>query len=201
MSGLHELLAGRDLVEDEELRGDLAEPERLEGVTFVGCTITGSVWAHAVVARCRFEDCTFEGVDLSGTRLPDTVLDGCRLVDVRALGTAWSSLARPTIPPDPSTWTGCRLDLGSFGGADLTGARFERCSLVEADLDGVVLRGARLDDCDLRGTRVIRADLREADLRGSHGYVLDPRDNEVAGLQVDLVGAVGLLTPFGIEVG
>lgn len=200
MSSLREMLDGRDLVEDEEVGGDLDPQERLEGVTFVGCTVTGSVWAHAVLARCRFEDCTFEGVDLSGARLPDTVLDECRFVDVRALGTAWGTLARPTIPPDPSTWTGCRLDLGSFGGADLSGARFERCSLVEADLDGVVLRGARLADCDLRGARIIRADLGEADLRGSHGYVLDPRDNEVAGLHVDLAGSAGLLVPFAVEV-
>lgn len=199
MPSLTEVVAGRPEVVGETIDGDLASGERLEGVTFVGCRLTGSL-ARSVIAGCRFERCTVEQVDLSGARLPDTVLDACTFVEVRALGTAWGSLARPTIPPDPSTWTDCRLDLGAFGGADLSGARFERCSFVEADLDGAVLRGARLDGCDLRGARVIRCDLREADLRGSHGYVIDPRENEVAGLTVDLTGSLGLLAPFGLEV-
>ncbi|MBM6546833.1 pentapeptide repeat-containing protein [Janibacter sp. YIM B02568] len=199
MSALTDEIAGRREIADETFAGDLAEGERCEGVTFVGCTLTGS-FARATLAACRFEQCTFVGADLSGARLPDTVLDGCAFAGVRALGTAWGSLARPTIPPDSSTWTDCRLDLGAFGGADLTAARLERCTLVDADLDGTILRGAVLDECDLRGARIIRADLRATDLRSSHGYVIDPRDNEVTGLKVDLVGASGLLAPFGIDL-
>ena len=149
MPSLTEVVAGRPEVVGETIDGDLASGERLEGVTFVGCRLTGSL-ARSVIAGCRFERCTVEQVDLSGARLPDTVLDAC--------------------------------------------------TFVEADLDGAVLRGARLDGCDLRGARVIRCDLREADLRGSHSYVIDPRENEVAGLTVDLTGSLGLLAPFGLEV-
>lgn len=146
MPSLTEVVAGRPEVVGETIDGDLASGERLEGVTFVGCRLTGSL-ARSVIAGCRFERCTVEQVDLSGARLPDTVLDACTFVEVRALGTVWGSLARPTIPPDPSTWTDCRLDLGAFGGADLSGARFERCSFVEADLDGLC--------CAVRGSTAV----------------------------------------------
>lgn len=171
MSALRDEVGGRAEVVDETLGGALEEGERVAGVTFVGCTFT------------------------------DSVLDGCAFVGVRALGTQWGSLARPTIPPDPCTWTDCRLDLGAFGGVDLTGSRFERCTFAEADIDGTVLRGAVLDDCDLTGARFVRSDLREVDLTTSRGYAIDPTVNEVIGLRVDPAGALGLLVGFGVEIG
>lgn len=200
MSTLLDELAGRDDVRDETLTGSIEPGERLEGITFTGCTFDGSVLAQAALTRCTFESCIFERVDLSGTRLTDSVVDGCTLVEIRALGTAWGSLARPIIPPEPSTFRRCRLGMGAFGGADLSGARFEECRMEEADLDETVLRGATFVSCDLTSARFVRTDLRDADLRGSHGFVLDPQANDVRGLRVDLTGALGLLAPFGVVV-
>lgn len=200
MSTLLDELAGRDDVAGETFTGSLEQGERLADVAFTGCTFAGCGLAQVTLAGCTFEACTFDGVDLSGARLLDSVLDECTFVGIRALGTGWGSLRRPIIPPGPSTWRSCRLDLGAFGGADLTGATFAGCRLTEADLDSVVLRGATFAECDLTGARLIRTDLREADLRSSYGYVVDPRENQVSGLRVDLEGVLGLLAPFGVLV-
>lgn len=109
-------------------------------------------------------------------------------------------LREPMLSPDPNTWIDCQLSMGSFSELDITGARFERCSLTDADFDGATVKKVVITDCSLAGARFVRADLREADLRGARDYVIDVRDARVTGLQVDPVGALGLLTPFGVVI-
>ena len=200
MSSLVDEIAGRSSIVGEVLTGDLDEGERLAGVEMVGCTLRDADWAGAVLSGVRFEGCTFERVDLSRVRLPDSVLDGCTFVGCKALATPWSMLREPMLSPDPCAWTDCQLSMGSFSGLDLTGGRFERCVLTEADFDGATLREVVVDDSSLAGARFVRADLRDADLRGARDYVVDAREARVEGLQVDPVGALGLLVPFGVVV-
>ncbi len=201
MPTLIEEIAGRTSIVDEVLTGSLDEGERLAGVEMVGCTIRGGSWAGALVSGARLEGCTFERVDLSRVRLPDSVLDGCSFVGCKALATSWSMLREPMLSPDPCTWSDCQLAMGSFSGLDLGGARFERCVLTDADFDGATLRDVVIDDCSLAGARFVRADLGGADLREARDYVIDVRETTVDGLQVDPVGALGLLAPFGVVVG
>lgn len=200
MSSLVDEIAGRSSIVGEVLTGDLDEGERLAGVEMVGCTLRDADWAGAVVSGVRFERCTFERVDLSRVCLPDSVLDGCTFVGCKALAAAWSMLRDPVLSPDPCAWTDCQLSMSSFTGLDLTGARFERCVLTEADFEGATLKEVVVDDSALAGARFVRADLRDADLRGARDYVIDAREARVEGLRVDTVGALGLLTPFGVVV-
>lgn len=200
MASLVDQVAGRGSIVDEVLTGRLGEGERLADVEMAGCTVRDADWSAAVVAGVRFEGCTFERVDLSRVRLPDSVLDGCSFVGCKALATAWSMLREPMLSPDPCAWTDCQLSMGSFSGLDLTGARFERCVLTDADFDEATLRDVVVDDSSLAGARFVRADLREADLRGARDHVIDVRETRVEGLRVDTVGALGLLTPFGVVV-
>lgn len=201
MPSLIEEIAGRTSVADEVLTGGLADGDRLSGVEIIGCTLRAADWAGSVMAGVRFEGCTFEQLDLSRVRLPESVLDGCTFVGCKALATSWSMLHQPMLSPDPCTWVDCQLSMGSFRGLDLTGARFERSVLSEVDFDEATLRGAVIDDCSLAGARFVRGDLREADLRGARDYVIDVRETRVEGAQVDAVGALGLLAPFGVSVG
>lgn len=149
----------------------------------------------------RLEGCTLERLDLSRVRLPGSVLDGCTVTGCKALATSWAMLREPMLSPDPCTWSDCQLAMGSFSGLDLRGARFERCVLTDADFDEATLRDVVVDDCSLAGARFVRADLRGADLRGARDVVIDVRETRVEGLLVDAVGALGLLTPFGVVVG
>lgn len=200
MPSLLEQVAGRDVVAEEVLTGGLADAERMGPVDFLGCTFRDADLAGGVFAGVRFEACTFERVDLSRALLPDAVLDGCTVIGSKALATSWSMMRRP-LAPEPCTWRDCQLGLGSFSGLDLTGSRFEGCSLDEADLDEVVLAGAVFEDCSLARARFVRADLRGADLRGARDYVIDARVTRIEAMQVDPVGALGLLAPFGVVVG
>ncbi|KRE37785.1 hypothetical protein ASG73_09115 [Janibacter sp. Soil728] len=198
MPSLLEQVDGRASIVDESLTGDLDDGERLAGVELIGCTIRDATWAGAILAGVRLEGCTIERLDLSRVRLPDSVLDGCTFTGCKALATSWSMLREPMLSPDPCTWLDCQLSMGSFSGLDLTGARFERCVLTDADFDAAVLKDVVVEDSSLGGSRFVRADLRGADLRGARDYVIDVRESRVEGLRVDPVGALGLLTPFGI---
>lgn len=149
----------------------------------------------------RFEGCTFERVDLSRVRWPDATIDGCTFTGCKALATSWSMMRVGMLAPDPNRWIDCLLGMGSFSGLDLGEARFEGCSLADADFDEAVLRDAVFVDCALGGARFVRADLRGADLRTARDYVIDVRETKVGGLRLDPAGALGLLAPFGVEIG
>ena len=115
------------------------------------------------------------------------------------LALPWGSLATGAVF-DPPQFDRCRLDYASFAACDLTRVTFRDCHLVEADLSGARLRQATFAGSDLSGARFGGTDLRDASLVGASGWVLDPRDNLVAGLEVEVADAAGLLGPLGIRL-
>lgn len=182
-----------------EVTATLAAGDVVRGVDFVECRFVGGSFTQARLLGCRFEDCEFDGVDLSMTDLLDSRITGGRFVGCKMLALAWGSLASGAVL-EPVHFERCRLDYASFAGCDLTRVQFIECRLIEADLTGAVLRHTAFSGSDLTGARFGGTDLRDASLVGASGWILDPRDNLVAGLHVEAADAAGVLGPLGILV-
>jgi uncharacterized protein YjbI with pentapeptide repeats len=69
-----------------------------------------------------------------------------------------------------------------------------------ADLTGADLREVVLERCDLQDAVFRHCDLRAADLSTARGFRLDPEENRLEGARVDLQGALGLLSKYGVVV-
>lgn len=185
---------------------------RYEGRNFAGAGLPGLTGAALI--ECRFEDCelagaslrgahlsdcTFRGCELSLADLTDALVHGCRFQDCRLTGVDFASLR-----PDPlgfgAEFERCDLTLAGFHGLDLRGCAFRSCSAREAEFVDCDLREVDLTGSDLAGVVFRQADLRNADLRGTRDVVLDPCHNRVAGLRIDLPGALGLLSGLSVRL-
>lgn len=201
MTSLAERFAGTDgWVVDLDLTEGLAPGEVLSGVEFEACRFDGAVLEKAVLRGCRFTDCTFTGCNLSMADLAGSRFTDCRFVECKALAVAWARADEAPLSTRPWDMERCRLDLGSWRGADLAGSRFVGCSMREVDLGEADAQRVELLDCDLAGATVAATDLRDASLVGSTGYAFDPSENRVRGLRVDTAAAGGILRTMGLVV-
>jgi fluoroquinolone resistance protein len=192
------LLEAREL-ELASLTGLQLAAASLAGKRFTRCwferaTLTGADLRNTVLDDVTFHECDLSSAKLAGASLSEVVFRGCKL-----LGVDWSSVTRSLIG-QPLVFEGCQLDFGIFQGMNLRASTFRDCSAREVELSGADLGEATFHGCDLDRARFAATRLVEADLTGARNYELDPRENDVRGLKVDLPEGAALLRAFGVVV-
>ena len=191
---------GEPYVSGRLLVGDLEQGHEITDLDLEDCRIEGSTLELTVWRRCSLESCTLSGVDLSRASLHDVRFSDCTLRDSKARAVRWAGARAGGVAQRSLTVERCRLDYGSFAGADLRGMRFTGCSLVDADLSGADCREVEFVDCTLSGAQFAGADLRGALIVGGTGLALDVRETRTLGLRVDPVSALALVQGLGIAI-
>ncbi len=193
------LAAGGYQVGEEFVRRTVG-PGGLRDVEYEKCRFVECVFESAQLRRVVFLDCEFVDCDLSLATFVDCRAVECRLIGCRALGVTWTGLERSLVARVPFTFERCRLDLGSFRGADVSGAAFTDCSLREVDFTDARLRGADLTRADVAGATFVRADLTDAVLVDATNLEMDPRHTSLTGATFSIDGALALLAALGVVV-
>ena len=143
--------------------------------TFSDVGLSDVAWADQLAGGVRLEAVRLVNGDLSGAqleklRLDDCELTRCELANLQGRGTQatrvmvqesrLTGIALPEGSLRDLLVRGCRVDLASFGFAELVRVTFEDCLITETSFLGARLEGVRFQRCDLT-----RADLREASLQ------------------------------------
>jgi fluoroquinolone resistance protein len=168
--------------------------KRLTRCWFERATLTGADLRRTMLDDVTFYECDLSSVKLAGASLAEVVFRGCKL-----LGVDWSNVTRSLIG-QPLVFERCQLDFGIFQGMNLRASTFRDCSAREVELTGADLGEATFHGCDLDRARFAATRLVDADLTGARNYELDPRENDVRGLKVDLPEGAALLRSFGVVV-
>lgn len=193
-------LVGESYAAGRTLRGGLEAGTELSGLDLDDCHIEGGVLERTTWRQCRLDGCTVSGVDLSLSRFVDVRVSDSTIRDSKARAVSWSGLRPSGLAETSLRFERCRLDYGSFMGADCRGMRFVSCSLVDADFTGADCRDVELVDCDLSGSRFTGADLRGALVTGARGFSLDVRESRTLRLRLDPAAALDVVSALGIDI-
>ncbi len=184
--------------EDETFTELDCPSQPLEGITFYDCEFRGCQFNSSSFKRSRFTDCLFSNCDLSLADVTDAEFQDTRFERTALVGINWSLLATPLTREVSVDFHACTLNYATFLGLDLSKRRITECmahelyltemTFVETDFGGTDFAGSTFRECDLSG----------ADLRGAKNYAVNVLSNKVAGAQVSLPEAWGLLA--GLEL-
>lgn len=171
---------------------------------YTDVSLSGVVWSDQHADRVQLETVRLVDVDLSDSRVEqlsvtDAELTRCNLANVQGLGTKATRVAIDTSRltgvalPEASlrdlTVQGCRVDLATFGFADLVRVTFEDCLMAETSFLDARLQCVRFRSCDLT-----RADFRGASMHGCEFRRSDLTDLEgvahLRGSAIDWSGIV-----------
>jgi len=143
--------------------------------TLSDASLSHVAWADQHAGGVRLEAVRLVSGDLSGARLEKLRLDDCELTGcelanlegrgiqatrVRVQESRLTGIAFPEGSLCDIVIRGCRVELSSFGFAQLIRVTFEDCLMAETSFLGAQLEGVRFQGCDLT-----RADFREASLQ------------------------------------
>jgi uncharacterized protein YjbI with pentapeptide repeats len=195
-----ELFPARDYF-DEQFVGVEADGGEVVGVRFDHCTFEKATLPRARFVDCVFQGCTIRTSDLNLAAFPGTRLSDVAFEDTKLTGSVWREIASTGVGAARGLrFARCLLDFAAMSEVRLRNARFEDCSLREADLAQSDFGDAAFVRCELAGVRFQHTRLARASLVGSRNYVIDPRQNDIAGLRVSLPDGLGLLHGLGIVI-
>jgi uncharacterized protein YjbI with pentapeptide repeats len=72
--------------------------------------------------------------------------------------------------------------------------------MIRAFFDNADLSGSVFTNCNLENAVFLGTNLEKADLSSSYNFLIDPEQNKVKKAKFSLVGAVGLLSKYGIVI-
>jgi uncharacterized protein YjbI with pentapeptide repeats len=154
----------------------------LDQFALEGSSLERADFSSQIAADVRIEQCRLAHVDLTGTQVSRAFMQDDLIVagswanvrveemrlrrvafkDVRMTG---ANLASASV--EDVTFSGCRIDLGSFRFAKLTRVSFQRCRLDEIDFSGAELVSVAFTDCVLIKAMWSDATLTRCEIRGS----------------------------------
>ncbi|MFA6075534.1 MAG: pentapeptide repeat-containing protein [Negativicutes bacterium] len=168
---------------------------------FSGCRFRGCDFSDSLFGDCEFRNCWFENCKMNLWRLSGSEFAGCEFTDCDMTGIDWTAASLPKLRLCcPLTFTGCRLDHGSFIGLDLQELRATDCQLRETDFRSALLRQSVFENCDFSNSLFGNTDLRGADFSGARNYLINLAGNKCQNAKFSLPEALNLLTSSGVNI-
>ena len=183
--------------------------------TFSDASLPNVAWSGQQAGGVRLQAVRLVNGDLSGARLEklglsDCELTRCELANLEGRGTQatrvrvqesrLTGIGFPEGTLRDLLVRGCRLDLASFGFAQLIRVTFEDCLMAETSFLGARLEQVRFQGCDLS-----RADFREASLQRCEFSSSDLTDlqgvAQLRGAAVDRAGLVANVDLWAAALG
>ena len=178
--------------EKVDFRNSPLEKGEYECCTFKGCDFSGNDFTGI-----KFSDCVFIACNLSLVKLIDTVFNNVRYKDCKLLGLHFDSCSTFGLSLG---FEGCMLDNSTFFKLKLKKTVFKDCQLQEVDFSSCDLSESVFDNCNLARATFNETNLEKADFRTAYRYSLNPETNRIKKAKFSLIGVVGLLDKYGIEV-
>lgn len=163
-----------------------------ENCSFVSCNFHNQDLSNSKFTACVFEECNLSTANLKNTALKTVVFKKCKL-----LGLNFSD-CNPFLLS--IGFESCVLDLSSFYKLRLKATVFESCKLQEVDFGEADLASATFDAFDLARAICKNTVLEKADFRTAYNFSIDPEINRIKKAKFSMIGLMGLLDKYGIEV-
>lgn len=165
--------------------------------TYESCNFKNCNLANTDLSDLNFIDCTFEHCDLSIAKIHNTAFRGIAFKHCKLLGLHFENANSLLFEVQFDT---CQLNLSSFYQRSLKNTLFKGCSLHEVDFTEADLSNACFDNCDLSGAIFEQTNLEKADFRTAYHYSIHPEVNKIKKAKFSMVGIIGLLEKYDIEV-
>ena len=94
----------------------------------------------------------------------------------------------------------CQLNLSTFYKQNLKNSKFKDSSLREVDFTESNLTNVIFNKCDLSGAIFKSTLLEKSDFRTSYNYSIDPELNRIKKAKFSLIGVIGLLDKYDIQI-
>ncbi len=138
----------------------------------------------------------FCGIDLANSRWGGAMISGCRFLDCRLTGAAFTKIRGIGYE-----FTRCLLKMATLPGLDFSGQRLVRLNFSGADLGGANFTNAIFEECSLHGVNLRGAKFTGADLRGAGLGDISLNDTpNLKGAIISVAQANTLLAELGLQV-
>lgn len=163
-----------------------------ERCTFIKCESIGRKLGNSVFDECRFTACNFANATVDKTSFRSAVFVGCKLTGVDF------SLCNELLLS--VSFEDCVLDYATFSRLSLKNTMFRNCSMIRTYFEATDLSGAVFDRCTLTNAVFLDSKLTKTDFTSATDFMIDPDRNKMKNAKFSLIGAIGLLTKYGIVI-
>ncbi len=163
-----------------------------EKCTFINCDFSNSDLSYVKFLECEFVNCNISMVNLNQTAFKDV-----KFTDSKMLGLRFDYCNKFGLS---LSFENCILNHSSFYQVKIKKTQFRNTSLLEVDFTESDMTESVLDGCDLDRSTFYMTILEKADLRTSFNYSIDPEVNRIKKARFSLLGALGLLRKYDIEI-
>lgn len=170
---------------------DLLEAE-FEQCQFINCMFPDSDLSHV-----RFIECDFDQIDLSNCKIFKTSFQECTFITCKLMGLSFDQCDMFGLNFKAQD---CIFDHASFYQVKLPGFQGEKCSFRSVDFTEAILKGANFNGSDFNNAIFERTELQKADLLNTTNLYLDPENNLIKEVRINLEALPGLLTKFSLHI-
>jgi fluoroquinolone resistance protein len=161
------------------------------------CTFKSCTFTNTDLSNLSFSECEFSGCDLSLVKTCKTSFKGVRFRDCELLGVHFEKCNEFLFSV---SFKKCILNMASFHKLGLKKTQFKECILQETDFTECDLTGSTFDRCNMNRAVFSRTILEKVDFRTSYDYSIDPENNRIKKAKFSLLGIVGLLNKYDIQI-
>lgn len=164
---------------------------------FEGCNFENCIFSNTDLSNMNFIDCVFVSCDFSLAKVNNVTFSEVKFIGCKLLGLHFEDCNKLGLS---FTFENCQLNLSSFYKLGLKNIRLKNCNLQEVDFTKSDLTNSIFDNCNLSATVFDNTILERADFRTAKNFSIDPEKNSINKAKFSLLGVVGLLDKYNIEI-
>ncbi len=169
----------------------------LKTADYEDCTFENCNFSNINLSSFSFTDCEFINCDLSMAKVKNTTFKEVLFKDCKILGILFNECNDFLLS---FKFEHCNLSYSSFFKLKLTNQLFNNCKLDKVDFSFSNLQNAIFNECDLVNAVFYNTILEKTDFRTSIHYSLDPENNRIKNAKFSLIGIVGLLDKYNLDI-
>jgi uncharacterized protein YjbI with pentapeptide repeats len=162
------------------------------GSTFKNCDFPEVNWIDAHLIDVTFDECNLSGIKLRGAGFSRVSFKNSKIA-----GLDFSQIRKLTAS---ISFQECRLLYCLFGSMKLKRLQMTKCGIIGCQFENCDLSDAVFSGSDLTESTFTTCNLKGADFREATNYMLDVRNNALAGARFSASEALALLSPFKIKI-
>jgi len=157
-------------------------------------------FSFARLREARFERCDLSMALFCNADAYDLCLDQCQLQGTDFSSSDFALPIRGAATLASLHMTDCNFSFGDLSNTYLAGCTLTGNRMIDVLANNCTLTGADLSGSELSGLTGTGLDLAGADLRGASFNTLDPRQVNMAGVQMGLAQGLAILERLGIVI-
>jgi fluoroquinolone resistance protein len=163
-----------------------------ENCVFINCNFSSTD-----ISEFTFSACEFKGCNLSLAKLNKTAMREIKFNDCKLTGLQFQTCNDFLFSVQ---FENCILNLSSFYKLKIKRTLFKSSSLHEVDFAEADLSMSIFENCDLSRAIFESSTIEKCDFCTSYNYSINPEENNIKKAKFSLVGVIGLLEKYDIEI-